>query len=134
MITARIKNWLGRFLGPRGKVDEATLRGVRNGIMIATLELKANSMRRVPVDTGNLRASATERFHQDKNNFHGEVSFGNSPEHKIECNYAIYVHEDPDAYHDDGEYKYLYNALQELKPEVSKIICDEINRARRRPL
>lgn len=81
---------------------------------IEMTEMKA----RTPVDItpnaphpGQLRASGTVHpAFREGDNIVVIVSFG--------TDYAIYVHENPDAYHPVGEYKYAESVLNESRPHM----------------
>lgn len=79
------------------------------GLLAGGLIIQAEAQRRTPVDTGNLKGSAYTRKAPDDGKA-VEVGFGAA--------YAIYVHEDLQAFHDDGEAKYLENAAVEKGPEA----------------
>lgn len=84
------------------------------GLLAGGLIIQAEAQRRVPVDTGNLKGSAFTRKAHD-NPKAVVVGFGAS--------YAIYVHEDLQAFHDDGEAKYLENAIVAKQSEVIDAIA-----------
>lgn len=84
------------------------------GLLAGGLIIQAEAQRRVPVDTGNLKGSAfTRKAHDDEKSV--VVGFGAA--------YAIYVHEDLNAFHDDGEAKFLENAVTAKGQEVLEAIA-----------
>lgn len=87
------------------------------------------SKRRVPVDTGALRASGIV----SEPEVEGErvsvvMSYGG-----VAADYAIYVHENLDAFHPVGQAKYLESVLNESRPymalRIAKRIGFEVRRA-----
>lgn len=90
------------------------------------IELK-EVKRRTPVDTGELRASEhvvgpVRRFRQ----IYTEIVAGGPA-----APYAIYVHEDPDAFHKVGEWKFIESVLLESRPFMAERVAKriDINRA-----
>lgn len=93
-----------------GKIKGRTIAGLLAGGLI----IQAEAQRRVPVDTGNLKGSAyTRKSPDDKEAV--EVGFGAA--------YAVYVHENLNAFHDNGEAKYLENAATSKREEVLQAIA-----------
>ena len=83
--------------------------------------------RRTPVDTGNLRAS----IHQVGPTREGRRVFTKIVAGGTAAPYAIYVHEDPDAFHKVGQWKYLESVILESRPFLAQRIAKriELNRA-----
>jgi hypothetical protein len=86
------------------------------------IELK-EVKRRTPVDTGELRASEhvvgpIRRFRQ----IYTEIVAGGPA-----APYAIYVHEDPDAFHKVGEWKFIESVLLESRPFMAERIAKRID-------
>ena len=73
-------------------------------------EVLAEARRRVPVDEGDLKASG--RKIKERGELHGYVIFGDE-----DAPHAAYVHEILTYHHDQGEAKYLENAIEDLRPE-----------------
>lgn len=92
-----------------GKIVGRTIAGLLAGGLI----IQAEAQRRVPVDTGNLKGSAFTR--KDPNN-------DRVVETGFNAAYAIFVHENLEAHHDNGEAKYLENAVTNKQDEVVKAI------------
>lgn len=70
------------------------------------------SKKRVPVDTGTLRASGMVSFPVKENDqITVTLSYGGAAK-----DYAIPVHENPDAFHPVGQWKYLESVLNESRP------------------
>ena len=90
----------------------------RKGLLKASILIKERSMKKTPVDEGNLQASHYIKMRGDKN----------QPLAKIGCTakYAIYVHENLEARHTNGEAKFLENAIKESEREVLTIIRNNI--------
>ena len=82
---------------------KATMRG----LLKAGLILQADAQRRTPVDTRNLRGSAYTRKNGD-----AAVDVGYT------AAYAVFVHEDLEAKHTNGEAKFLENAIKAKKAEM----------------
>lgn len=83
------------------------------GLLAGGLIIQGEAQRRTPVDTGNLKGSAYTRKAMDDEKA-VEVGFG--------ATYGIYVHENLNAYHDNGEAKFLENAATEKADEVIKAV------------
>jgi hypothetical protein len=78
---------------------------VENALLDCGNDLQQKAQDLTPVDTGALRASAfTEADRQGKN---PSVIVG------FEEEYAIFVHENLEAHHDNGQAKFLEQPLQE---------------------
>lgn len=80
--------------------------------------------RRVPVDTGTLRASG---FVNDPERHGRQVTvtlgFGGAAEE-----YALIVHEDLEAFHKVGQAKYLESVLDESAPYIKDRIAERLKR------
>ena len=88
----------------------------------ANIEL-TESKRRVPVDTGILRASG----HVQEPVWSGKsisvtLAYGGDAE-----GYAVVVHEDLDAFHPHGSAKYLESVLKESQPHMKARVARRIN-------
>jgi len=92
---------------------------------IEVVEMK----RRCPVDTtanaphpGNLRASIhAELPEREGRNISVTVATGK------QAPYAVYVHEDPDAFHPVGEWKFMEGPLKESAPHMNARIAARVN-------
>jgi hypothetical protein len=85
------------------------------GLRLAALLVKAESQKRTPVDTGNLRGSHYTRVDKIGSSQHvAEVG--------VTAEYGIYVHEDLTVYHPTGEAKFLERAVGAKAPEVLEIL------------
>lgn len=86
------------------------------------LVILRESQRNVPVDTGNLRQSGTMQ----------PLSIG-MPATAVfyTAEYAVFVHEDMEAYHPSGESKFLEKAVRSKQGEVVEAMRREA-RVRRR--
>lgn len=114
--------------GVRGIINglrERRARHVRNlrvGLLRAGLMLQGESQEIVPVDTGNLRASAftmEEIGPQQSNNIVILVGY--------EASYAIYVHEILDNWHAPGTYaKFLEWPAHYLRHEMRAIVREAL--------
>jgi hypothetical protein len=92
----------------------------------------------VPVDTGNLRESGHVALPQVKKNeviqvlgFGGPAGTGNyaNQTNAKDVGYAIVVHEDPDAVHPVGQWKYLEEPARKAIPEIVKDLKDDFEEA-----
>lgn len=70
--------------------------------------------RRVPVDTGELRDSGG--FNVEKKGNHILMNY------HFDADHAVVVHEDMEAFHADGQAKYLESVLLESAPHILKRI------------
>lgn len=90
-------------------------------------------------DTGALRAANAARWHSGEQkpdrsthaNAEAPQPFALQPEGGEgylynSMSYAAAVHEDPDAHHNIGEYKFIEKALRELQPVVLKALRDDL--------
>lgn len=94
---------------------------LERGLIKAGLFLQRESQLIVPIDTSNLKNSAFTRKKSGTSGLHTEVRVGYT------ANYAIYVHEDLDAQHTPGKIaKYLERPAREKKPQLQRIIADEL--------
>lgn len=79
------------------------------GLKAAGLKVQREAQKRVPVDTGNLKGSAsTDTISKDPPAV--AISFNAA--------YAIFVHENLEANHPVGEAKFLENAVKDLRQEI----------------
>jgi len=95
--------------------------------------VEAKECRRVtPVDTGKLRASVRakgpERHDRIVRTYVVAGEQGSGAE-----DYALIVHEDPDAFHPVGAWKYIENPLKESAPHMGARIAKrvDLNRAKK---
>lgn len=80
------------------------------------------SKKRVPVDTGTLRNSGhVQPPERTADGVSVTMGFGGAAD-----DYAIVVHEDLEAFHDDGQAKYLESVLQESAPHLLERIASRI--------
>lgn len=80
------------------------------------------SKRRVPVKTGVLRASGfVAEPERHGRNISVTLSYGGAADA-----YAIIVHENPDAFHKNGQWKYLESVLNESRPYMLGRIAKRI--------
>lgn len=75
--------------------------------------------RRTPVDTGALRDSG---FVDGPNNGEVTLTFGGPA-----APYAVEVHENLEAYHDDGQAKFLEGAVMEALPYLVERVAERMN-------
>jgi hypothetical protein len=69
--------------------------------------------KRTPVDLGALRSSGTVTTSRSGTSVRAELGFGGAA-----APYAIYVHEDLDAYHKVGDAKFLESTIRESAPHM----------------
>ena len=78
---------------------------------------------RVPVDTGNLRATIRQEGPtREGRRILTEIVAGSSSE-----DYALIVHEDLEAHHDDGEAKYIERPIKETSGTLMGRIAKRID-------
>lgn len=88
----------------------------------AEVEL-TESKRRVPVDTGTLRASGqVVGPEREGRKFYVEITYGGQAE-----DYAVIVHEDLDAFHKVGQAKYLESVLNESSRFMAERLAGDID-------
>lgn len=82
--------------------------------------------RRTPVDKGHLRGSIhVTGPEQEGNRIITEIVAGG-----VAAPYAIYVHEDLEAFHDDGEAKFIESVVFESRPHMAERIARRIDFSR----
>lgn len=100
------------------KVLEAHVKGASaKGLIESGEHILGQGQEACPVETGNLKGSATL---DDSKADQGEVTIG------FNTDYAAAVHERDDVAHDQGEAKFLENAIKRELPRVIEIIGKEI--------
>jgi hypothetical protein len=129
------------------KEVKSVISNSKKGLIQVGLLIKASSMRKTPIDLGNLRASHYVVWGGGVDTDGSFVSTGNSkedsrlaPDHQtiialgksqagmfgvlvgVSAYYAIYVHEDLQANHTVGQAKFLESAIGEYAPNALKII------------
>lgn len=80
------------------------------GLLVAGAIVKAESMRLTPVLTGNLKSSHFIEHNQNPDK--PEVAVGTT------ASYGIYVHENLEAYHHNGQAKFLATAIINKRKEI----------------
>ena len=121
------------------------------GLIIVGFQLKAESQRRTPVDTSNLKASTFVTWSKTggarNRTFKGPDAAQRQAEFEVAVTearallldplirptvfvglsaaYALYVHEDMEVTHQNGEAKFLLNAMDMLSPTIRKTIIRE---------
>jgi hypothetical protein len=91
---------------------------------MAETEIEATeAQRQTPVDLGPLRASV----HAEGPEWHGNVCETSIVAGGPSADYAIYVHEDLDAYHPVGNAKFIERPLFEALPFMAKRIANRID-------
>ncbi len=87
----------------------------------AKIELR-EAIRRTPRDTGALRKSGKiSEVKKSERTCSINISFGGE-----QAPYAIYVHEDLEAYHPVGQAKFLESVLLESRPHMAKRLAARI--------
>jgi len=87
------------------ELKKTSLEKFKKGLHDAGIWLKRESQKLVPVDTGALRASAKLRVEGPPG--HPDVTIS------YEMPYAVHVHEDLEAFHNNGQAKYLEEPARE---------------------
>ena len=85
------------------------------------------SMKKTPVDTGALRSSHTLETKRRGSEISATIGVGGPA-----APYAVYVHEDLDAFHPVGEAKFLESTLLESKPYIAARLANRIREKLRR--
>lgn len=99
-------------------------KGCERGLKRAGLMLQRASQKLVPIDTGNLRASAFTRA--EGSGFETVVTVGYT------ASYALFVHEDlpakysPHKYKRGRQSKFLEQPARELGPQLAAIVKEEM--------
>ena len=107
--------WHGEEIAER--IQQAAKRGLRNAAEVVLDE----AVNRAPVETGALRASGKTAT----DGMEAAIGFGSGPT----AQYSIVQHEKVGYHHNDGEAKYLENAVRAKQGDVVNIIADEIRGA-----
>jgi hypothetical protein len=79
------------------------------------------SMKRTPVDKGPLRASHTVETKRRGSDISATIGVGGPS-----APYAVYVHEDEDAFHKVGQAKFLESTILESRPYMALRIATRI--------
>lgn len=87
------------------------------------------SQRRTPVDTGDLRASHRLVTSVRGKSIYADIHVGGQTTGKL-INYAVYVHENPDAHHPVGQYKFLESTLTEYAKTITREVARRFSLAR----
>jgi hypothetical protein len=105
-------------------------KAVEAALYAEALEVKKLSMQRTPVDTGALRAShVVNKPERDGKSIVVNIEVG-GPAGGVDVGYAIYVHENLEAFHKVGQAKFLESAHMErskgLRDRVAKRVFESI--------
>lgn len=122
-------NLRGNLIANLKRLTQKFPEDVKKAVYLEAQIEMTESKRRVPVDTGVLRASgevSTPERHGD--NVSVVLSYGGAAN-----DYAIPVHENPDAFHPVGQWKYLESVLDESRPHMLARIGARINLNKERP-
>lgn len=92
-------------------------RGTTEGLLDAAEVVKQEAIQRAPLDTGYLRNTASTSAEDNE----AVVSFDGP--------YAVRQHEEVGYHHQDGEAKFLENAVIATRAEVAAVISQSIRRA-----
>jgi hypothetical protein len=109
----------GKFARIKSGFGREVVAALYQETQIETTEVK----RRTPVDTGELRASV---------HVVGPFSQGDRIWTLIACGglaakYAVYVHENLEAFHKVGQAKFLESVILESRPFMAKRVADRIS-------
>ena len=91
------------------------IEGSGRGVKLAAAFVKSESQKRTPVDTGNLKASHYVQIEETRNNVVAEIG--------LTAEYALFVHEDLEAFHPTGQAKFLEMAIKENTDKINKLIA-----------
>jgi hypothetical protein len=90
----------------------------------------------VPVDTGNLKASGHVELPQIEGSqitvvlgYGGPAGARPTQSHSKDVGYAVHVHENPNARHTVGQWKYLETPLKAGVPDIIRELKDSIEEA-----
>ena len=101
------------------KVSQKVASAAEDALLAGAQLILKEAQSRVPVDTGKLRDSGKAEAEGDQ----ATVSFSTG--------YAVPVHENLEAHHNNGEAKYLEKALAAKKREALEAIAAELRKALR---
>jgi hypothetical protein len=119
----------GKMFGGRSMV--ATLKAIAKQFpddvgkaLYQEAQIEATEMkRRTPVDTGMLRASIHTEGPERESGRIIKIIFATG----ANVPYAIYVHEDPDAFHKVGEWKFMESVIKEAAPWMAERVGKRLN-------
>lgn len=117
------------------RIQEALAKSGPEGAKVAARALRheaqeafAHSQDEVPVDTGALKASGRVRpesgVYNRGNDVYVELTYGGTG-----TEYAIYVHEDPEANHPHGKSKFLEDPMVRQINGITGRIADKVEAA-----
>ena len=100
------------------KVRKAIESKMKKALVKAATKLKREAQKLTPVDLGNLKASAdiSEAYYNN----------GGTIVVYYTAEYAVYVHEDVDAFHRVGRAKFLEDAANYTKGDIDRIFQREL--------
>jgi Bacteriophage HK97-gp10, putative tail-component len=101
-------------------VAKDTPRAAQTGVAAEAQRLLTESQKRVPVKTGALRDSGRVRIQEPQ---------GKQISAQIDYTmpYAVVVHEDLEAHHDNGQAKYLESVLRENAPSEAQRLAAHLD-------
>jgi len=104
-----------RFVS-HAKIPRDALPGVkRKALNAAGIEVSGKAIELAPRDTSRLKSSITHELVSES-----EVHVGTNVE------YAIYVHEDLQAFHREGQAKYISEAIEQEENNVRQLVKDAL--------
>lgn len=117
----------GRLRVGAQRFPRATREALREEMEIERKEI----VNRTPKDTGALRESIQVlQPAREKGSYSASVIAGgdniNPKTNKPTSSYAVIVHEDPDAYHPVGQWKYIESVLRESAPSMFRRVTKRI--------
>lgn len=111
IVRSNILNQLNKQIA---KIKNNTYIGMQRVVLL----VKASSMRRTPVDKGNLRASCYSEVRKTPSGFKGIIGYT--------AYYALYVHEINKNYRKPGtSWKFLEKVLKENRKKILDILHAE---------
>lgn len=84
----------------------------------------AEAKRRTPVNTHALKD--TVRLEGPDDNLRMRIVAGGQEARGVDVDYAVYVHEDLDAHHEQGEAKFIESVVNESAPHMSQRLVKRI--------
>ena len=112
----------GKLRRFQAKFPEVVAKALYEETEIETTEAK----RRTPVDTGNLRASV----HTEGPEIEGESIYTAIVAGGVSAPYALFVHENLEAFHKVGQAKFIESVIMESRPYMLGRIARRIHLAR----
>lgn len=131
-VTAKFEiRGLSGMLDKMKQLEEKGLEAADRAVLRELEGVATDAKKITPVDIGVLRNTIhARRGEVSRSSIKHMVVAGPMPSDAIDTGpaneYAIVVHENPDAHHEEGDYKYLERALDAHVSEAGKNIAEDI--------